>query len=80
MPQWIKDKLDTFPPGHLGRRYKIRITRNQHNDLGLALESNGGNVETDPHIDALLAQGWGKIVVGRILSSSTTGQKIFLRL
>ncbi len=63
LPKWVKDKLYTFPSSHLCCWNKICIARHEYDDIGLSLEGDRRDIEPNPHIDPLLTEGWGKVVI-----------------
>lgn len=54
-PHWVQDHVDTFPASKLGCRDKIGVRRNKHDLVHEPLIGQGGNVESDSDINALLA-------------------------
>lgn len=58
----IEQKLNTFTSGQLGGRHKIAITGDEDDRIDLLLERESGDVETDAHINAFLAQAESQII------------------
>ena len=65
MPKRVQDELYAFPPGHLCCGYKVRISRYEYDDVGLSLEGDRSDIESNPHIDPFLAEGRGEVVIGQ---------------
>lgn len=54
-PQRIEYEIDTFSAGEFRCRDKIAISGYQNNPIYLLLEAHSCDVQTNPHIDAFLA-------------------------
>ena len=67
LPERVEYEFDTFTPGKFRRRYKVRISGHQNDYVGLTLQGDRGYVETDSHINALLAQCNGEVVVVKVV-------------
>lgn len=55
MPHRIKNKIDSLAASQFRGRYKIAVARNQDDLVNLLLIRQGGNIQPDSHINALLA-------------------------
>ena len=77
LPQRIQDELYPLAAGKLGRGHKVCIAGHENNDACLALEGDGRDIETDPHIDALLPKSGRKITVGQVRHGPTPREKIY---
>jgi len=65
MPKRIEHKIDSLTTSKFCRGDEIGITGNQNNLINLPLETQGCNVQTDTHINALLGGGILKICIGQ---------------
>jgi len=54
MPEWVEDKIDPFTAGELCRRHKIGVACNQNNLVGLTLEAQRRNIESNTHVNSFL--------------------------
>ena len=75
-PQRIEDKIDPLSPREFCRRNKIRITRNQHDLIDLALEAQRCDIQANTHIHALLDCRVLEIVVHQTLEINATVEKL----
>ena len=58
-------KGNPLPPGEFSGGHEVAVAGDQHDLIDLPLVGEGGDVQRDPHIDALLPGGEGEVVVGQ---------------
>ena len=76
LPQRIQDELYALAAGELGRRHEVCVAGHENNNVCLTLEGDGGDIEADPHIDALLPKSGGKVTIGQVRNSPASREKI----
>lgn len=62
LPEWIEDELNPFSASYLGGGNEIAVTGDENDGVHLLFERERGDVDTDPHIDALLAKGQLEVI------------------
>jgi hypothetical protein len=53
----------------------VRISTNENNAIHCVIRRISGNVEADPHVDALLLEDWLKVCVGKSCGWSYGGSE-----
>ena len=80
LPERVEDEPHAFPTCQLRRRDKIRISGDEDDDVRVSLERQRRNIQSDSHIDPLLPQSRGEVVIGQILDCKASIEKGLLRL
>ena len=82
LPKRIEDELNAFAPRELRGRHKIGVAGDKNDDVGLALQRNRGDIEADPHIDALLMERGGEVTIREFSDRRFAAQEasLWLRL
>lgn len=62
-PQRIENEIDTLSAGEFCGRDKIAISSDQDNPIYLLLETDSGDVQTNPHVDTFLTDIQRKVLV-----------------
>ena len=75
LPERIENELHPFASRELRSRNEICVAGNENDDLGLALQRDGCDIQADSHVHALLAQRRGKVSIRDIIERHFTAQK-----
>jgi hypothetical protein len=75
-PQRIEYEIDPLAPRELRRGNKIRIACNQDDLICLAFETQGCDVQADPHIHTLLNRCKLKILISKAIEIEASVQKL----
>ncbi len=65
-PHGIENEIDTFSPRKLRCWNEVAVSRNKYDLVDLFLVSQGGNIEADPHVNALLFGVVSHVVFGQV--------------
>ena len=79
LPEWIKNERDTLAPGQLGRWHEVAVIGDEDDGVCLFLQRDRGDVKSNPHVNALLAQVRHEVRVLEIGHFNIAVQEKFLR-
>ncbi len=78
LPQRVQYELHALASREFCRGYEISVSGNKDDDIRLSLQCNPGNINADPHINALLAERCGEIVVRQVLRTNLARKQVGL--
>ena len=72
LPEGIQNDLHPLTPCELRSGNEIGVAGNENDDLRLALQRDGRNIQANPHVHALLAQRRGEVLVRNVIERQVT--------
>ena len=54
LPERIQEEFDAFPSGDFGGGHEVAVSGDEDDGIDLLLEREGGDVDADAHVHALL--------------------------